>query len=197
MIANCTALILAGGDSRRMGQDKANLMLGGHTLLQHMISIVQPLFAEVLVSTRKIRVNCDLQQVYDNPAHAGPLAGLAAGFKLAKTPWLFVVACDMPFITPQLIARLAEYREHVDAVVPVFQDHPQPMAAYYSQHAQPAVQKILAGGGKQSLRELLEQLQVCYVNEDALHASELVSFFDLDTPEDMAQAIKQGKEWNT
>ena len=193
MIADCTVLILAGGESSRMGQDKANLLLGEHTLLQSVAAIVQPLFREVIVSVRQPRAECDLPQVSDDPAHAGPLAGLAAGLARAETAWVFAVACDMPFITPQLIACLAGLREGVDAVVPVVQGHPQPLAAFYATRSLGELRDCLAGSGKHSLREFLARLEVCYLNEAEMQAADLCSFFDLDTPQDVALAINLRK----
>lgn len=189
MITDCTALILAGGESRRMGQDKASLLLGEHTLLQRVIRIVQPLFDDIIVSVRTPRADCDLLQVSDNPLHSGPLAGLAAGLERAQTLWIFAVACDMPFITPQLIATLAGFREGVDAVVPVVDGYPQPMAAFYAAHCLGTLREILGGNGKQSPRALLDRLNVRYVTDTELHSADLRSFVDLDTPADVARAI--------
>ncbi len=193
MIPDCTALILAGGESRRMGQDKANLLLGEQTLLQRVSDIVHPLFTGVIVSVREPRLGCDLPQVCDDPSHAGPLAGLAAGLALTESPWVFAVACDMPFITSELIECLAGFREGVDAVVPVVQGYPQPLAAFYATRSLSALREILNGSGRHSLRELLDQLQVRYVDESEIQAADLRSFFDLDTPEDVALAINMKK----
>ncbi len=188
MISDCTALILAGGESRRMGQDKANLLLGGQTLLQRVTDIVQPLFSDVIVSVRQPRADCDLLQVCDDPSNAGPLAGLAAGLERSKTPWIFAVACDMPFITQQLIEYIAEFREDFGAVVPVVQGCPQPLAAFYATRNLAVLHEIHNGSGARSLRALLDKLEVRYVNEAEMQAADLRSFFDLDTPEDVALA---------
>ena len=193
MITDCTALILAGGESSRMGQDKAGLLLGRQTLLQRVANIVQPLFSDIIVSVRQPREDCEFMQVCDDPSHAGPLAGLASGLAQAKTPWVFAVACDMPFITPELIECLAGFRADVDAVVPVVQGHPQPMAAFYAAHSLGMLRDCLNDGGNKSLRALLEKLKVRYVNEAELHAADLRSFFDLDTPQDMVMAINMEK----
>ncbi|GAB1232208.1 molybdenum cofactor guanylyltransferase [Ferrigenium sp. UT4] len=193
MIEDCTALILAGGESRRMGQDKANLVLDGQTLLQRMAGIVQPLFAEVIVSVRQPRREVALPQVCDDPGQVGPLAGLAAGLARAKTSWVFAVACDMPFITPVLIEYLARQRGAYQAVVPRVHGYPQPLAAFYAAACLPAVHACLEGNGKHSLRALLDTLPVRYVSEDEMRVTdtELASFFDLDTPQDVRQAMRQ------
>ncbi|HEX5364011.1 MAG TPA: NTP transferase domain-containing protein, partial [Gallionella sp.] len=123
----------------------------------------------------------------------GPLAGLAAALASIETPWLFAVACDMPFVAPALLEYLAGRRAGYQAVVPVVQGCPQPLAAFYAGSCLESVREILAGDGKHSLRALLERLDVCYVDEAQLleHDPQLRSFFDLDTPEDVA-ALSNG-----
>ncbi len=196
MIEDCTAIILAGGDSQRMGRDKAKLMLGGQTLLQRVIVTMQQLFPEVIVSVRQPRPEIHLPQVCDEqagegPQGGGPLAGLAAGLGHIATPWAFVVACDMPFIEPAMIALLAGYRSGYQGVVPVVQGHQQPLAAFYAADCLGVLRAHLARGGKNSLRAVLDQLRVRYVDEpELLHADPaLRSFCDLDTPQDVAIAM--------
>ena len=190
MIADCTGLILAGGESQRMGQDKASLLFSGRTLLQQVASVLQPLFKDIIVSTRMPRPDCELPQVSDHPAHKGPLAGLIAGLEQARTSWVFVVACDMPFIIPQLIEYLSGLRDGFDAVVPVVSGHPQPMASFYSRRSLDILHGLMNDGASHSMRELLDRLSVHYVDEEKLKAYDLIlqSFFDLDTPQDIALA---------
>jgi molybdopterin-guanine dinucleotide biosynthesis protein A len=190
MIDDCAAIVMAGGDSRRMGGDKATTLLGEQTLLQRVLDAVQPLFGEVLVSVRARRPDIDLPQVCDAHANAGPLAGLCAALEQAATPWIFVVATDMPFVEPALIELLAARRAGFQAVVPVVHGHPQPLAAFYAASCLAPIRALLDGGGKRSLRAALAQLNVCYVAETDLLAVDpgLRSFFDLDTPQDLAAA---------
>jgi molybdenum cofactor guanylyltransferase len=198
VIADCTAIILAGGDSQRMGSDKADLLLGGQTLLQRAIAAMQEIFPHVIVSVRQPRPAIDLPQVCDEQRNegmpgAGPLAGLAAGLGHITTPWAFAVACDMPFVAPALVERLARQRSDHQAVVPVVQGFPQPLAAFYAGSCLPAMRDNLAGQDG-SLRGLLKRLDVCYVDEMELLQADpaLRSFFDLDTPQDVAAAMKMG-----
>jgi len=190
MIDDCTALVLAGGQSRRMGGDKTRLMLGEQTLLQGVITVVQPLFGRLLVSVRNYRPDIDAPQVCDAYADAGPLAGLCAGLAHAHSDWIFAVAADMPFLRAALIERLAEQRGACQAVVPVVHGHPQPLAAFYAASCLAPLLAILRGGGKRSLRLALDVLNVCYVDERELLPVDpgLRSFFDLDTPQDLAAA---------
>jgi len=187
IIQDCTAIVMAGGESRRMGQDKANLILGEKSLLQIAVGTMEQIFPEVIVSVRQLRPAVNWLQVCDFPAHRGPLAGLFAGLQKAETPWVFAVACDMPFIKPQVIECLSNYRKGVEAVVPLVRGYPQPLTAFYAKGSLGAVSDILNRNGKQSFREVLDQLEVYYVTENQLQEVDpsLQSFRDLDTPEDM------------
>lgn len=201
MIEDCTAIILAGGDSQRMGSDKANLLLDEQTLLQRVIATMQKIFPQVIVSVRQPHPEIDLPQVCDEQPNdrmpgAGPLAGLAAGLGHVTTLWAFVVACDMPFVVPAMVELLGQYRGQYQAVVPVVQGHPQPLASFYATSCLGAIRAHLAGGGKNSLRAILEQLQVRYVDETELLKADpaLRSFFDLDTPQDVAIAMRHVRD---
>ena len=199
MIDDCTAVIMAGGDSRRMGRDKASLPLGEQSLIEHVAAALNPVFGKVFVSVRRPRPDIDLPQICDLVPDAGPLAGLCASLAKvassgdAATSWIFVVATDMPFVQGRLIERLAQEREGFDAVVPVVDGHPQPLAAFYSTAALPALERVLAGDGKHSLRAALERLNVCYVDQSRLQESDpaLRSFVDLDTPQELDRARRE------
>lgn len=189
MITDCTALILAGGDSRRMGQDKALLLLEGETLLQRVTAAMQDSFPKVLISVRQPRAEVSLPQVCDAQADGGPLAGLVAGLAQVETDWMFAVACDMPFTQPAVIAHMATLRGEHQAVVPLTGGHPQPLFAFYAKQALPVMCAALASGEKR-VRAVLQQLDVCYVNEAALreYDPQFRSFIDLDTPQEHAAA---------
>ncbi|MDD5057116.1 MAG: molybdenum cofactor guanylyltransferase [Sideroxydans sp.] len=189
MLDDCTALILAGGDSRRMGRDKAALVLDGATLLERVTATMQQIFPKVIVSVRQPRSGVDVMQVCDEQDSIGPLAGLIAGMAQADTPWVFAVACDMPFVSHAVVKQLATLRDAHQAVVPMVGGYAQPLAAFYTNSALDAMRASLAAGDK-SLRGVLKNLDVRYVSEDELreYDPQLRSFFDLDTPEDLAAA---------
>jgi molybdopterin-guanine dinucleotide biosynthesis protein A len=213
MIEDCTGIILAGGDSQRMGSDKANLLLDGRSLLQSVTAIMCLVFPEVILSVRQPRPEIELPQVCDDPSCSGPVAGLVAGLGHITTPWAFAVACDMPFLVPEVIDLLARYRSKplpsspdkggelargqrggcCQAVVPVVQGFPQPLAAFYARSCLEAMRGHLDSGGKNSLQAVLEGLDVCYVDETEMLAVDpgLRSFFDLDTRQDVERAKRE------
>ncbi|MFZ2300834.1 MAG: molybdenum cofactor guanylyltransferase [Gallionella sp.] len=192
MIEDCTAIVMAGGDSSRMGTDKASILLDGKTLMQSVIATMQQLFPQVIVSVRQPRVGIDLPQICDEVPDGGPLAGLTASLGKVNTPWAFMVACDMPFVVPQVVELLAGHRAQHQAVVPVVHGHPQPLAAFYAASCLAPLRASLAAQQK-GLRGVLQQLDVRYVDETEMMQADphLRSFFDLDTPEDVARAKKQ------
>jgi len=191
MITDCTALIFAGGESRRMGREKLSLQFGGQSLLQRMLDLTRALFPAVLVSVQHLRDDIDAPQVCDEIAGAGPLAGLCAGLHHATTPWVFAVAADMPYLQAEIIERLALQRPGHQAVVPVIQGQPYPLTAFYAVSILPTLRDVLARPGKPGLRAALPELEVRYVDERQLTDIDptLRSFIDLDTPEDAAAAL--------
>ena len=192
MIADCTALIFAGGASRRMGREKLSLQFGGQSLLQRTLDLMRTLFPSVLVSVQHPRDDIDAPQVCDEIPEAGPLAGLCAGLQHATTSWVFAVAADMPYLLPEVIERLAVHRAGHQAVVPVIGGQPYPLTAFYAVSALPALRVMLARPGKPGLLAALPELNICRIDEHRLADidRELRSFIDLDTPEDAAKALQ-------
>jgi molybdopterin-guanine dinucleotide biosynthesis protein A len=200
MIAGCTAVILAGGRSRRMGHDKATLRLGERTLMQQLIEVVAPLFPHLVVSVAAPRADLPWPQVCDVRPGQGPLGGLCAALGQVDTPWIFALATDMPFVAPALIEALAARRDCVeDAVVPRVHGHPQPLAAFYSTRCLTPFAALLeddageaSDARRRSLRAALGTIAALYVDEPELLAADpgLHSFFDLDTPQDLAAATR-------
>lgn len=191
MIDDCTAIVLAGGESRRMGRDKAAIEFAGQPLLRRVVAGLATIFPEVRVSVRAPRPELDLPQICDAVPGAGPLAGLCAALAHGGRPWVFLVATDMPFLRVPLIEALAARREGVDAVLAVVDGVAQPLAAFYSAACRAAAEDCLAGPGPHSLRAVLERVRVCCVDATELLAADprLESFVDLDTPADLERAL--------
>lgn len=99
-----TGLLLAGGDSSRMGFNKALLRVGGRTLVEHTARLLAKLTGAVLIVSRDRSVAADLPYpVVDSEAPGvGPLAALAAGLECCTTPWALVLACDLPLFPAAL-----------------------------------------------------------------------------------------------
>lgn len=188
---DATALILAGGLSRRMGHDKATLVFRNKPLLEEAIALAQSVFAEVILSVREPRVDFKVTQVVDSVADGGPLYGLLEGLKVSTKPWVFAVAVDMPFMDPAVIRYLFAHRTGVEAVVPLVGEHVQPLGAFYSASLVTKIRELLdSNSPRHSLMALIERAQVRFVPETDLRSvdAQLRSYIDLDTPEDFRYA---------
>jgi molybdenum cofactor guanylyltransferase len=131
------AIILAGGDSKRLGRPKALLDFGGQTLIDMMIGRLKTTFNEITVVTDRpelyqrlpVRLTGDLIK----NRHKSPLRGIHAGLSASDLPYQFVAACDMPFLNLDLIDYMAGFAAAYDAVVPRVGFYFQPLHSFYSQ----------------------------------------------------------------
>ncbi len=141
--------ILAGGQSRRMGRNKAFLDWKGRPLIADLIDRFRAVSDDVILIAR------DLKPFYGLPARliadpsppAGPLGGLWSGLLSARYEWVFAMACDMPLVDPYIVEWMFEQRKEVDAVVLVDEDgRPEPLHALYRVSCLNAIASALARG---------------------------------------------------
>jgi molybdopterin-guanine dinucleotide biosynthesis protein A len=111
--AALTGVVLCGGRSVRMGRDKSLLEIGGRTLLEHAIAVLDGIAAEVLLACGPAERYADLGRplVVDAFSDGGPLAGLEAGLRRASTVWIAALAIDMPRAEPSIFGALLERAE--------------------------------------------------------------------------------------
>lgn len=128
------ALILAGGESRRMGADKSLLPFGGQTLIEHVAAQLTPVAKVVRISTggQAPHATMGLPLVADLRPGCGPLMGIASGLRVASRDWTLVVATDMPALPLHSIGTLWEYTGSARCVVPqTSEGRLQPLFALY------------------------------------------------------------------
>jgi molybdopterin-guanine dinucleotide biosynthesis protein A len=144
----CSGAVLAGGESRRFGQDKAHAVLAGKPLVSHVIETLQVLFEDVLIVTNEpvAYEHFDVTVVSDIVRGAGSLGGLLTALVHAKEERCFVVACDMPFLNPALIRRMLGRCKGLDVVVPSIQGDLQPLHAIYSRRCLGHIEERIAEG---------------------------------------------------
>jgi len=142
-----TLLILAGGESKRMGFPKHELVVGDRDILSHVQARLGSLFVETLIVGRDLtRAPHGTRAVGDRLVARSPLVGLHAGLAASRTDLCFAVACDMPSVEPRLVDFLLAQATGVDAVVPVIRGHHEPLlAAYRITCVGPIERLVLAG----------------------------------------------------
>lgn len=132
-----TGVVLAGGESSRMGRDKALLEVDGRTMLDRGIDLLRPHVREILVIGDPAKYTTTHGIVIpDERPGMGPLGGLVTALKRARYVRLLVIACDLPQLNDRLMVRLkAMLDEGHDAVVPRHEGLIEPLAAAYHRHA--------------------------------------------------------------
>lgn len=191
MSRHAAAAILAGGRSRRMGTDKALLLLDGTPLIGHVIARLRPLIPEIVIVGDPAGVfgRFGIRVIPDPRPDEGPLAGIRTALVNTAAPRVFCCACDMPFLEFALVGRLLALAEPgVAAVVPRMRGEQEPLCAVYTREALPAIEAELATGGRRIL-DALAKMPTLYVDEEDLRScdSELRSFVNVNTPEDLAR----------
>ncbi len=192
------AIILAGGLSSRMGADKSLLPFAGVPLARRVVELFRPHVEDVILVVSDPRPYSDfgVTVVTDVLPRRGPLGGLYTGLLHSRADLNVVAACDMPFASPALAARLAALAEGYDAVVPVFRGRREPLHAIYRRACLPAAEGLLNGGGAAGLTDLLDRLRVNAVDVEELDADGrlAMAFFNVNTPQDLEEANRLDME---
>jgi len=176
-------LILAGGESRRFGSDKASLRIGGETMLERTARVLAPLVSSIAVSVRGPR-GLPWTEIVDASPGEGPLAALAGALPLIQAKWCLVVACDYPHLDAEVLRLLISHAgDDVEAVVPRLAAGIEPLLALYRVDvAAPACRRLIEEG-RRAARALSLALRTRWLDEQALCGVDpaLRSFHNLNT----------------
>jgi molybdenum cofactor guanylyltransferase len=181
VVMQATLLVLAGGDSRRMGRTKAWLEVGDTTLLRWVIDRLGPSFSEVVASfaePEQVQELVPCRVVFDRTTSVGPLAGLEAGLMTARNEVTFAVACDMPYVTRELAEMAVAASYGCDAAIPRIDGRPEPTCAAYRRSALPKITAAL-DAARFKASDLAESLDVTW-----LEGLDPDQFRSLNAPDD-------------
>ena len=192
-----TAVILAGGMSRRLGRDKALEPFEGEPLIQRVISRMRQVGRSLLVVVNhperaaELDLSDDIHAATDRYPGMGSLGGILTGLMAAPTEWSTFCACDMPFLSPRLYQHLLSQRQGYDAVVPVIDGRPEPTHAVYSRACiEPIRKRVIAQDLK--ISSFFGDVRVRLVPEDEVRLldPDLRSFFNINTEKDLETALE-------
>jgi molybdopterin-guanine dinucleotide biosynthesis protein A len=180
------SFILAGGASSRMGTDKSRLTIEGQSFIERIAETLLEITSKVSVVGHDSD-DLRLDSIPDIYPKWGALGGVQTALSSCRADWALVVACDLPFVTPELCKRLLTLRETYDAVVPVQQDsRPQPLCALYKVNPCLAQAIQLIESGRRRPLDLLERVNTRWVQfsevQDLRSADKF--FVNINTPED-------------
>jgi len=187
--SDLTGIVLVGGASRRMGQDKAFLELGGRPLIEIVVERMVQVCTEVLVVAGDARPYASLgvPVVEDRFRGVGVLGGLHAGLEAASHELTLVVGCDMPFLDPNLLRAFAGWAEGFDVAALRYEDREQvePLHAAYRRTCLPAMAAAIRAGQRRVI-SFFPHVRVHYVTPEdvAMFDPHLSSFRNVNTPEE-------------
>ena len=172
MQSKVSAAILCGGESRRMGQDKAKLQIGEYTFLEQIVrNVMDNGPDEMFLSVRRMNDYSEIKvtHIEDLEQNKGPLMGIYSVMCVASYEKIWVTSCDMPFIDWQVAEELAVYFEDgIDAVIPVDRTGKKyVLCAWYRKSILEILKEQLESGDLK-VKHLLGRLRVCYVAVEGL-----------------------------
>jgi molybdopterin-guanine dinucleotide biosynthesis protein A len=165
-IMKATAIILAGGESTRMGQDKSMLQIVGKPAIKYIFDQIRPYFNQILISSDNLSeysfLSVDI--VPDRITGRGPLMGIASALEASANEVNFVIACDIPKVDIDLVRMMVRESREFDAVIP--KTGPlwyEPLFAVYKKSTLTIIEKLIASGNNRVI-DIYEHCKVKYVD---------------------------------
>ena len=192
-IKNCTGVILAGGENTRMPVLKAFIKVEGVPIIERSLDTYRQLFRDSVIVTNQPEYYSHLGSKMLGDAYdlRGPMTGIFTSLLNSSSSWVFVSACDMPFLNKDVIQYMASGRKGYEAVVPIYKNSPEPLHALYSTRLTSSMEKALLSG-KRALKDFLRSKKVKYlpVRDMKKYDPEAKSLINLNTPQDIKNFIK-------
>jgi len=198
MYNDVTGIILSGGKSSRMGGNKSLLKIGDQTIIERVRDLMKSLFNEVILITNEPAdykfLNIPIYE--DLFKHKGPLAGIHSGLTYSSSEKNFIISCDLPFITPEIIKYLFDFKTEKLITVAEADGYIQQLAGKYSKESVYEAEKILndqlsaeAKGGNQTKKDISALKLINKVGAEIISAESLPFykeeiFFNMNNVED-------------
>lgn len=204
MSAATSGIVIAGGQSRRLGQDKRKLRLWGEdqpTLLEYTISVLSPLCAEVIVVLNDPEnwQHLPARLVTDQMPDTGVLGGLYSGLSSANHPYALVVGVDMPFLNADLLRAMLAIPRDYDALVPRSINptktrnrlNAETLHAVYSRQYLDLLHDKLIQGTR-SIADFLDAINVTFLESNVVrrYDPDGYAFLNINTPDDLAEILR-------
>ena len=183
-----SGIVLAGGASSRLGQDKALIDVAGVPLIERVVLCLRSVVDEVVLVTDRPRAFAflDLPMTGDLYPKVGVLGGLHAGLSAIRAEYGLVVGCDMPFLNADLLRYMITLADGCDIVLPRLGEYSEPLHAIYSRRCLPCIEQTIEAGRRRIL-DICASLCVCHVHdaEIAVRDPRYLSFFNINDAQDL------------
>lgn len=196
---NITGIILAGGLGTRMGNTRKGFIeINGRIIIERLLAVYHPLFQEIIIAAREVDdfKSFGYPVAKDNFDARSSLTGIHAGLAAMQSSHGFFAACDAPFLQKGLVeALLSEVEPDFDIIIPLKEDgYREPLCAVYSKRCLKFIEAQLERGDYKIIR-FFEHVKVKEVPVARLKADDpdFISFFNVNRPEDLAEAERLAK----
>ncbi len=189
----CSGVILAGGLNKRFsGTSKAFIRVGGKSTLDHIYRVFQDLFEEIfLVTNDPLQyLGWDLNIVTDLFPIRSSMTGIHAGLFFSTNPYVFIGACDTPFLKKELVETILDsINQHIDVIVPETSAGLEPLCAVYSKKCLKPMEQNLVKQ-KLKIQRFYQKVRTKKIPEKDLRQKDpdLISFFNINTSDDLTRA---------
>lgn len=195
MYSDITGAILAGGKSTRMGTNKALLRLGETTVIELIADLMKSVFAEVILVTNSPEAFhfLHLPLFSDIYRERGPLAGIHSALVHSKTDSVFILACDMPLMTREMIEYIVRFPTTKPAKFCVAAGYHQPLAGVYTKRLLPIIEQILSRepGHDTCMHGFLESIEAEIIHPEGLPFYRDECFLNINTPGDFEALVQR------
>jgi molybdopterin-guanine dinucleotide biosynthesis protein A len=199
MYQDITGIILAGGKSSRMGQNKSLMQIDGVTLIERTVHLMKELFPILLLSTNSPLEYefLKLEMVSDVVSNVGPLAGIYSTLLASKTEKNFIISCDMPLMTRDMVEYIINSKPDAPIKVAKADGFVQQLCGLYSRSVLSSIEEVIAKRREEESRSDIQKKRGCPVLELVRSLDSVIidaeaeypdykknTFFNLNKPED-------------
>jgi molybdopterin-guanine dinucleotide biosynthesis protein A len=188
-----TGIVLSGGESRRMGTDKAFLKIGGLPLIEHVIRALRSVAERIIIVSNfpEAYASYNAEIATDAFKKRGSLIGLYSGLLRSQDEYNIVVACDMPFLNSRLLSHMSGLAAGYDIIVPKPAELIEPLHAIYHKGLIPVIEDHIKRD-QRKIRGIFEGRRIRYVTEEEINRFDPArrSFINLNTPEEYEEVTQ-------
>ncbi|AFH50508.1 Molybdopterin-guanine dinucleotide biosynthesis protein A [Ignavibacterium album JCM 16511] len=194
MYSDITGVILAGGKSSRMGTNKSFLKIGNQTIIERIVDLMKSIFSEVIIITNSPEEYrfLNLPLFEDIYKWRGPLAGIHSALVHSTTDKIFVLSCDVPLMSREMIEYIANHKSEKPIVFCEAAGYHQPLVGVYAKVIMKEVEKFIASLeiNDKSFHHFLKNAvaEIIHPKKLSFYRDEL--FFNVNRPEDFKQLKK-------
>ena len=183
------AIILSGGKCSRISVTKPFIKIGQNTIIESTIQVLNNMFNDIIIVTNDLEKYSHLHVktcINDIIPGKGPLGGIYAGLSCSDSFQNFIIACDMPFVEPDIITLLLNYADKYDIVIPEYNGFIEPLYAVYSKNCIKVISEHIKHNDLK-VKNIFPKLNVKFVDCNNYPMAQN-AFFNINTPRDLHKA---------